>query len=885
MIKGSYLSHEGYNIPKKNITDEQYKLIKKELTVVPLNNGYGDDNEENTKYKVYKVEDGIIKIPRYYGIENFGVPKKSLYDPEKVKIKFTGELRDYQINIVETCLKHMREHGGGLLSLPCGMGKCLAKDTPILMFDGTIKKVQDVKIGNILMGDDSQPRTVFTLARGREEMFDIIPTKGEKYTVNRSHILSLKWGTIEKGKINGVIYTKNDIMDISVDDYLKLPKMYNNSRGSPLRGFRVPINFLKTDVPIDPYFLGLWLGDGNKKRIYITNIDDVIICYVKNYAKKMGAIITQHEHDSITYNVVRKNVNDKNATLEEFKKLNLLNNKHIPHIYKCNSSSVRFQVLAGLIDTDGSLTDCKRGFEITQKSEKLADDIVYLCRSLGFSCYKKKCIKRCTNSKNPNHAGTYYRMTIYGDDIENVPVKLVRKKALKRRQIKNVLNYMITVKSIGIGDYYGFEIDGNGRFVMGDFSVTHNTCLGIYIAAQLNVKTLVLTHKTFLQEQWIARVKQFTKSDVGIIRQKKVDVDEKDFVIAMIQSLSKRDYDTKIFEQFGLVICDESHHFAARMFSQGIAKAGCKYTLSLSATPYRADGLIKIVNWYLGNVMYKQSLKVNNSVVTKIITFISTDKLFKEKRRYINGSIKPNSVLMISNLLEIESRNKHIINIIDQLRKDPNRKVLVLSERKNHLKLLKKEVDKLIQLDVDANIILENECKTYFYTGDCKRQERYECEQYCDIAFATYQMASEGLDIDRLNCVLLASPKKDINQSVGRILRKDTGVRPLVIDIVDNLSMFKSQALKRQKFYKDSKYLQHFYYMSNDEIISPYEYLKLIHDPNEDANQNAPRNFADMLEVPIEIMECVKNEEESDEKDKKPKKIKKHKDPTSIRMF
>jgi hypothetical protein len=157
------------------------------------------------------------------------------------------------------------------------------------------------------------------------------------------------------------------------------------------------------------------------------------------------------------------------------RKYNLLNNKHIPHVYKCNSRDIQLELLAGLIDSDGSLC-VGGGYDIIQKNETLLDDIIFLARSLGFAAYKTKCQKSCMY-KGEKKTGTYYRTTIHGEGVEYIPVKLERKKANKRKQIKNVLNTGIKVIPLEEDEYYGFQIDGNSRFLLGDFTVTHNTSL------------------------------------------------------------------------------------------------------------------------------------------------------------------------------------------------------------------------------------------------------------------------------------------------------------------------------------------------------------------------------------------------------------------------
>ena len=126
------------------------------------------------------------------------------------------------------------------------------------------------------------------------------------------------------------------------------------------------------------------------------------------------------------------------------------------------------------------------------------------------------------------------------------------------------------------------------------------TSMGIYIAHKKGLKTLVITHKKFLAAQWKNQIKRFTGLDAGTIAGKTIDIENKEFVVGLIQSISMKDYDDEVFNQFGLVIYDEAHHCASKVFSQALMKTCCKYTLALSATPYRTDGLIKVMHWFLG---------------------------------------------------------------------------------------------------------------------------------------------------------------------------------------------------------------------------------------------------------------------------------------------
>jgi hypothetical protein len=358
-----------------------------------------------------------------------------------------------------------------------GTGKCHGVDTPILMHDGSVKLVQDIQVDDLLMGDDSSPRRVLSLARGRDTLYSVTSVKGDSYVVNSEHILCLQHTS-----------TRKEITEIEVRDFLKLSKKLQRN----LKGYRVPVEFESREVDFDPYVLGVWLGDGSQRDPVISSQDAVILKYLRTFCQENNAVLTfQSGYDYRISSISKK---FPNVFLEFLKTHNLLNNKHVPASYKINSRDVRLQVLAGLIDTDGYLTSGT--YEIIQKSDQLADDITFLARSVGLHVSRKPVQKSCVY-KGERIVGTYHRMFLSGD-VDMIPVKLLRKQSQPRRQIKDALRYGITVTSVGEGDYYGFTLDGNNRYLLGDFTVTHNTCTAIQVAEEYILRPEFQDRKVFV---------------------------------------------------------------------------------------------------------------------------------------------------------------------------------------------------------------------------------------------------------------------------------------------------------------------------------------------------------------------------------------------------
>ena len=360
------------------------------------------------------------------------------------------------------------------------MGKCLGKGTKVVMYDGSLKKVEEIRVGDQLMGDDSTPRRVLSLARGRERMYWVRQNRGMDYRVNESHILSLRRSRTEGPHMNG------DVLNISVRDYLgKAPKFKTN-----YKGYKVAVEFDEKPVPVDPYFIGLWLGDGDRNSPRITTEDPEVVDYLRAYAEclsqegYLATVSTYDYQDRCNQSGGEPHAITKGfqggvlsfSLKDELRKLNLLGNKHVPTDYLINATSQRLTLLAGLIDSDGHYLAQSNGYEITQKNRRLAQQIKYLCDSLGFrtSLRKKKAVISAIG-----YESEVYRVRIYGD-VCRIPVRIPRKKALpwKNRIKRNAARWQvtgITVEYDQIDDYYGFEIDGNHLFLLEDMTVTHNT--------------------------------------------------------------------------------------------------------------------------------------------------------------------------------------------------------------------------------------------------------------------------------------------------------------------------------------------------------------------------------------------------------------------------
>jgi len=516
------------------------------------------------------------------------------------------KLRDYQEAFIAAIYDAWAQFTSVLGVLPTGGGKCLAKGTPVLMFDGTVKVVEDIRKGDLLMGPDSAPRRVISTCSGREMMYRVTPVKGDPYTVNESHILSLKQTGLKSEPRYPCQTGKGTVKNVNVKDFYESSRNFRHTH----KGWRTGVDWPAAEVDplLPPYLLGLWLGDGSSRTAAITTADGEIVEYLKTHA---GIHDLPLRTETLSSNNAAKTYHFsargkwRAGVKGALYKHNLLCNKHVPLEYKATDRASRLSLLAGLIDSDGSLS--RAGYDYISKEKKLAQDVAYLCRSLGFAAYVSDARKTCGNT---GKEGLYYRVSISGD-LSVVPVKVRRKKAPIRTQIKSPLVTGISVDPVGEGEYYGFEIDGDHLFLLGDFTVTHNTvCFASIVHNHKGAAAAVVHRKEILGQisvalallgvhhRIIAPPQVITR-----IRRKHLKKFGKSFVdpqapvgVVSVQTLTSKASDTnKELQQWvyqvTLSVFDEGHHYVEQgVWSKAVHMLSRGVKLFMTATPERADG-------------------------------------------------------------------------------------------------------------------------------------------------------------------------------------------------------------------------------------------------------------------------------------------------------
>lgn len=769
---------------------------------------------------VIGVEDALKKA----GYTVHVVKKKPLepLGPENPIVDSFGnddERYDYQIK----ALKAVEKHGRGIIQVATGGGKCLGRDTPILMFDGTIKLVQDITVGDRLMGPDSTPRHVLSTCSGVDPLYRITPKKGDSYVVNDAHILSLK-----KTGYGRQRYSKGEIVNINVLDYLAKTNTFKHTH----KGWRTGVNFpIDEKLTVDPYFVGLLLGDGSiNSTVSLTTADVEIVTEIEKQAaiwdlKVTSYSKTQSDNTSKTYYMTAGRTGGKpNALMLALRDYGFGKNaKFIPHAYRTASREDRLALLAGILDTDGFYDG--KCFYLTLKNERLMDDVIFVARSLGFAAYKKPIIKRCYN----NGVEGKYFTTIISGSLDQIPVRLKRRRANPRMQKKDPLVTGLTVESIGKGEYFGFEIDGDHLFMLGDFTVTHNTKIAKLIVARYRRPTLFVTTRGVLMYQmkdgfeeaglnvgvlgdgeWkpvrgvnvamvqtlVARVQEpdFHAEVREVIRQissKEIELDK-----TQIQALAKKRFEEKtltraktlkLLEMFEVVIGEEAHEAGGESYFNILKYCrNAEIRVALTATPFMRTDM-------------EDNMRLMAAFGPKLITV--TEKLLIERGILATPYFKfaqyePHHKLRRSSpwqrayqlgIVESPGRNQ---SVVEHAKKavENGLSVMVLVQRKSHGDHLKK-------------MLLAAGLKVEFIRGENDQEGRQKALTKLKTGKTNVLIGTTildvGVDVPAVGMVINAGGGKAevaLRQRIGRGLRAKKGAANVcfILDFCDEVDKNKN---------------------------------------------------------------------------------------------
>jgi len=452
----------------------------------------------------------------------------------------------------------------------------------------------------------------------------------------------------------------------------------------------------------------------------------------------------------------------------------------------------------------------------------------------------------------------------FGQEIFGPPKEI---KITEGDNINLIFNGSLRDYQVPIVNSYLRHVEKGGGGLLELYCGAGKTDLTIYIIGQLQKKTLIIVHKEFLMNQWIERInKYYPNARIGKIQGQVIDINDKDIVLCMLQSLSMKDYPSTLFDSFGFTIIDEVHHISSEVFSCALFKLVTKYMLGLSATMNRRDGTTKVFKMFLGQVVYKLERSKDENVIVRGIVYQNNDEEFNN----IETDFRGNTAVakMISKICEYNYRSEFILKVLqDMIKENPKQQIMLIAQYRNILKYMH-----------DA-IKHRNIATVGYYVGGMKESALKDSETK-QVVLATYTMAAEGLDIKTLSTLFMITPMTNIEQAVGRILRSKHDFAPVVVDIIDSHDNFQKQWAKRKVFYKKQNYK---IIQTNSTVYTPdvtkwrtiYEPKNIKH--NQSQSQSNGDNKDTFLKVPSSRSSSEKSvaedsEEEIEEEEEDTKK-------------
>jgi superfamily II DNA or RNA helicase len=703
-------------------------------------------------------------------------------------------LYDYQAPAVLKAIWKRR----GIIRIPTGGGKCTRPETPVLHFDGRITRADEVQVDDLLMGPDSKPRRVTSVNFGYGPMVKIVPTKGDPWGCNDVHILTL-------------VHTQTgEVIDIPVDEYERQSKTFKHCH-KLFQPDGVDFGVEPGRFKIPPYFLGVWFGDGRRslQTVEISKPDPEIEAACREVAALygLGVTVDRYPGKCPSYRAVGQQ-GVENSLLLDLRAL-VGDAERIPRAYLTSSRENRRELLAGLLDTDGYL---HHGFfEICQKRLGVAEGIAFLARSLGF---------RVTVREKIVEGEVYQRINILGD-LSTIPTRIQRKQAKPRRQKKNALRTGFKVVPDGEGIYRGITIEGDGRFLLGDFTVTHNTeisgAIVKHLADEKMISTLMIVPGVSSMHQTHERWQSRGIESIGRLGDRKKELDEAHLIAgidALSASLKRRDKKlTEWLKGCSCVLFMECQHVPAKTWELIGNSLDVEYRIGLSATPFMNPGPPEQVRDF-------QLIGVTGEILADVDDFVVMNRghMATPKVHFLpvgrTPALAPSEAdwrsLKKHGLVEHEKRNNMIKGTAIALAQGGAR-VLVLVSEILHGKGIARGVSRFVK---NTFMFQGSSMLTHFRDGVELPSERMPITRVAkmlrELEDGYVLVGSPALDEDAdfpdANVLIVAGAGRSFNKTIqrsGRVLRAKPGSNICHIIDFDDRSAWRlhAQANRRRELY------------------------------------------------------------------------------------
>lgn len=762
-----YIGKKGYSIPKKNLSIEQQTKIRSDLNVKPF--APPNSIQQPKSFSIYRESPKKLYVPRFYGFKEFGIPERNdLSEGEDIDITFNGSLRPYQEKIIDAYMKETSTTGCGLLEVPCGRGKCLGYDTPVLMADKTVKSVQDIKDGEFVMGDNWTARCVMGVHSGNDQMYTIYQTQGINYSVNSAHILTL-YDT----------YT-NKVIDIPL---LRLVKG-NETKIDRYKGIK------KLECG-DYEFSTITIRKGEKDTYYGFMVGG-------NHRYLLGDTTVTH-NTVMALNIISK-LQKKTLVIvhKEF-----LMNQWIERIEQFLPDARVGRIQGPIVDIEDKdiVIGMLQSLSMKDYSSNAFDSFGL---TISDECFPKNTKimtdKGFINIEDLKHYVGKLKVTSYNHNTECYENKRMTN-WFERPAKKCIELYYRNIYGID-NDHPG--IIQNSIVCSEDHRIFSVTDKKYVFAKDLRIGNCVLGMNNIMYTIVM-------KNDVGMKGPLyDIEVEDNHNFFACGMNTPPREP----------ILVHNCHHISAEVFCRSLFKIVTPYMLGLSATMKRKDGLTKVFKMFLGDVLYREERDTDDDVNVRQIEYKSSDPEFGETVYNFKG--QTHYAIMIRKLCEFNHRSEFILRVLqDMLVEMPEQQIMILAHNKSLLHYLYDAIEH------------RNIATVGYYIGGMKEAALKETESK-QVVIATYAMAEEALDIKSLASLIMATPKTDVTQAVGRILRMKHK-KPIVVDIVDQHDIFKKQWIKRRRFYMKCKYK--ITTITSSEYNTDFDNWELLFEPGQKAKR------------------------------------------------
>lgn len=670
---------------------------------------------------------------------------------------------------------------------------CHKKDDKIMGCDGSWVNIQDISVGDYVIGPDGNPKQVIRTFTGKDDMYHIIPNQNrEPITVNKSHILPLTFTNTHENK-----KYKPDT-NISVEDYINQNKTYKHCAKLKYLSNEVKFTNQKNICNLSPYFIGIYLGDGSKHRCQVTTKDMEVVNCLYEESNRIGAKTVSK--DNLHYFILGRK-NNRNIIFAEFDKIGIhfgnsfrgscsCQNRFIPKSLLTSSIDDRLNLLAGLLDSDGWLNETKTYFEITSKSKQMAEDIKYLAVSLGLICYIKP-------KYNKKYDRWYYRTIILGN-ISKIPTRIKRKQASSHQRQQNRYLCGFKIEPLGNDTYYGIQVEG-GLYITESGMITHNSGKSLiqYMIIRhyqdilpKNKKLLIVVPTTSLVYQMYNDFDEYSSNDpnwnveqnVHTITAGKEKLTNHQIQISTWQSLQKMPKN-HFADNYGFINIDEAHLCKATTLKRIMESAvNTKYRFGTTGTLDNTETNKLVIQGLLG-----PTITVAKTTELMESGHLSELDIKAVVFKYPLSETKEMSRFKYKDEIDWITQHKKRINLCALLAQKQRKKVLFLFNYRKH------------GAEVYNAIISREKNNVFYIDGNTPTEERERIRNHCAnlpknspyIIVASYQVYSTGINLPNIESIILGSPTKSVIrllQSIGRGLRKTKNKNKCVVyDLVDDL--------------------------------------------------------------------------------------------------